>query len=224
LTLATQSLVEMSYTPSGLASLMGDEARRRRMLLDERQDREEGGRMLEALEIELEEDELLGQAVNTDLVAPINRKTLMRVLRGAEPAEPGNLRMPLPLLRQFDQMLGDAYIDRLRTFGIYFHGYVNRTCENSLATWLRVNGLIRTTRVSVDENDREYVEYLPTETSDGHPFTGEGVVFVPAFVARQLNLDDDGEVESVSDGASTLAVYRMLCEQAGLPAPNVLTA
>lgn len=39
-----------------------------------------------------------------------------------------------------------------------------------------------------------------------------------------LNLDDDGEVESVSDGASTLAVYRMLCEQAGLPAPNVLTA
>ena len=39
-----------------------------------------------------------------------------------------------------------------------------------------------------------------------------------------LNLDDAGEVESVSDGASTLAVYRALCEQAGLPYPNVLTA
>ncbi len=39
-----------------------------------------------------------------------------------------------------------------------------------------------------------------------------------------LNLDDAGEVESVSDGASTLAVYRTLCEQAGLPSPNVLTA
>ena len=39
-----------------------------------------------------------------------------------------------------------------------------------------------------------------------------------------LNLDDDGEVESVSDGASTLAVYLTLCEQAGLPRPNVLTA
>lgn len=39
-----------------------------------------------------------------------------------------------------------------------------------------------------------------------------------------LNLDSDGEVESVSDGASTLAVYLTLCEQAGLPRPHVLTA
>jgi 2,4'-dihydroxyacetophenone dioxygenase len=38
-----------------------------------------------------------------------------------------------------------------------------------------------------------------------------------------LNLDADGEVESVSDGASTLAVYLALAEQAGLPRPNVLT-
>ncbi|MBU3750726.1 MAG: cupin [Mycobacterium sp.] len=37
-----------------------------------------------------------------------------------------------------------------------------------------------------------------------------------------LNLDADGEVESVSDGSSTLAVYLNLCEQAGLPRPNVL--
>jgi quercetin dioxygenase-like cupin family protein len=37
-----------------------------------------------------------------------------------------------------------------------------------------------------------------------------------------LNLDDNGAVESVSDGASTLAVYRNLCAQAGLPSPNVL--
>ena len=39
-----------------------------------------------------------------------------------------------------------------------------------------------------------------------------------------LNLNSDGEVESVSDGAGTLATYRMLCRQAGLPQPNVLTA
>jgi len=37
-----------------------------------------------------------------------------------------------------------------------------------------------------------------------------------------LNLDAAGEVESVSDGASTLAVYLSLCEQAGVPAPNAL--
>jgi 2,4'-dihydroxyacetophenone dioxygenase len=37
-----------------------------------------------------------------------------------------------------------------------------------------------------------------------------------------LNLDATGAVESVSDGASTLAVYRNLCAQAGLPSPNVL--
>jgi len=39
-----------------------------------------------------------------------------------------------------------------------------------------------------------------------------------------LNLDDDDEVDSISDGASALAVYLKLCEQAGLPRPNVLTA
>lgn len=39
-----------------------------------------------------------------------------------------------------------------------------------------------------------------------------------------LNLGAEGDVESVSDGASTLAVYRNLCEQAGLPQPAVLLA
>ena len=37
-----------------------------------------------------------------------------------------------------------------------------------------------------------------------------------------LNLDADGQVESVSDGTSTLATYLRLCEQAGLARPNVL--
>jgi len=38
-----------------------------------------------------------------------------------------------------------------------------------------------------------------------------------------LNLDDSDEVDSISDGASALAVYLKLCEEAGLPRPNVLT-
>lgn len=38
-----------------------------------------------------------------------------------------------------------------------------------------------------------------------------------------LNLDADGEVESVSDGPNTLAVYLDLCQKAGLPRPNVVT-
>ncbi len=37
-----------------------------------------------------------------------------------------------------------------------------------------------------------------------------------------LNLDDDGNVESVVDGALTLAAYYMLCEAEGLPRPGVL--
>ena len=37
-----------------------------------------------------------------------------------------------------------------------------------------------------------------------------------------LNLDADGNVESVVDGALTLAAYYMLCEAEGLPRPNVL--
>lgn len=37
-----------------------------------------------------------------------------------------------------------------------------------------------------------------------------------------LNLDADGNVVSVFDGAGTLAAYYMLCEAQGLPRPNVL--
>jgi 2,4'-dihydroxyacetophenone dioxygenase len=37
-----------------------------------------------------------------------------------------------------------------------------------------------------------------------------------------LNLDDDGIVASVTDGAGTLAAYHALCEAQGLPRPNVL--
>ncbi len=37
-----------------------------------------------------------------------------------------------------------------------------------------------------------------------------------------LNLDADGNVDSVSDGAGTLAAYYTMCEAQGLPRPNVL--
>jgi quercetin dioxygenase-like cupin family protein len=37
-----------------------------------------------------------------------------------------------------------------------------------------------------------------------------------------MNLDAKGNVESVTDGASSLAAYYALCEAQGLPRPNVL--
>jgi hypothetical protein len=37
-----------------------------------------------------------------------------------------------------------------------------------------------------------------------------------------LNLDEHGNVDSVSDGAGTLAAYHALCEAQGFPRPNVL--
>jgi 2,4'-dihydroxyacetophenone dioxygenase len=37
-----------------------------------------------------------------------------------------------------------------------------------------------------------------------------------------LNLDADGNVESVVDGPGVLAAYYLLCEAQGLPRPNVL--
>jgi 2,4'-dihydroxyacetophenone dioxygenase len=39
-----------------------------------------------------------------------------------------------------------------------------------------------------------------------------------------LNLDADGNVESVFDGPGTLAAYYALCEAQGLPRPNVLVS
>jgi quercetin dioxygenase-like cupin family protein len=38
-----------------------------------------------------------------------------------------------------------------------------------------------------------------------------------------LNLDAEGNVESIFDGPGTLAAYYALCEAEGLPRPNVLT-
>jgi 2,4'-dihydroxyacetophenone dioxygenase len=38
-----------------------------------------------------------------------------------------------------------------------------------------------------------------------------------------LNLDAEGNIESVFDGPGTLAAYYALCEAAGLPKPKVLT-
>jgi 2,4'-dihydroxyacetophenone dioxygenase len=37
-----------------------------------------------------------------------------------------------------------------------------------------------------------------------------------------LNLADDGSIESVSDGPRSLAAYYSLCEEQGFPRPNVL--
>lgn len=37
-----------------------------------------------------------------------------------------------------------------------------------------------------------------------------------------LNLDEDGNIASVADGAGTLAHYYARCEEAGLPRPNVV--
>jgi quercetin dioxygenase-like cupin family protein len=39
-----------------------------------------------------------------------------------------------------------------------------------------------------------------------------------------LNLREDGTVESITDGASTLAAYYALCETQGLPRPDVLVS
>jgi 2,4'-dihydroxyacetophenone dioxygenase len=37
-----------------------------------------------------------------------------------------------------------------------------------------------------------------------------------------LNLDENDNVESVADGAGALAFYLAMCEEMGLPRPNVL--
>ena len=43
------------------------------------------------------------------------------------------------------------------------------------------------------------------------------------MTGANLNLDDDGNVDSVTDGAGTLAAYYALCEAQGFGRPNVVT-
>ncbi len=45
-----------------------------------------------------------------------------------------------------------------------------------------------------------------------------------AIAGANLNLDDDGNVESVTDAGSILKIYLQGCERAGLPRPNVIGA
>ncbi len=54
----------------------------------------------------------------------------------------------------------------------------------------------------------------------------DGVETEVIFVMRgaNLNLDDDGNVASVTDARSTLAAYRMLAEMQGLGTPHVIGA
>ena len=42
------------------------------------------------------------------------------------------------------------------------------------------------------------------------------------MTGANLNLDADGRIESVSDGAGTLAAYYAMCEAQGLPRPDVV--
>lgn len=42
------------------------------------------------------------------------------------------------------------------------------------------------------------------------------------MTGSNLNLDENGEIASVSDGAGTLAAYYALCEAQGFPRPDVI--
>ena len=53
--------------------------------------------------------------------------------------------------------------------------------------------------------------------------TGPADIFF-AISGANLNLDDDGNVASVTDAGSVLKTYLQGCERAGLPRPNVIGA
>ena len=83
--------------------------------------------------------------------------------------------------------------------------------------------------VSVDDHVVEppdlFERHLPAKYRDVapriiHKDDGTDVWF--HMYGANLNLDADGNVESVTDGASALAGYYALCEAAGIPRPNVL--
>lgn len=79
----------------------------------------------------------------------------------------------------------------------------------------------------------KYAEYDYVNTSGSFLYEPAGSVHTLTCVENDtqvwfhmyganLNLDDEGNVESVTDGASTLAGYYALCEMQGLPRPNVV--
>jgi len=84
----------------------------------------------------------------------------------------------------------------------------------------------------------KYLEYPEVNTAGSYLYEPAGsvhtlhfpetntVVTDVVFVLHgaNLNLDDEGNVESVLDAAAALAVYRAACRESELPDPNVIGA
>jgi 2,4'-dihydroxyacetophenone dioxygenase len=84
----------------------------------------------------------------------------------------------------------------------------------------------------------KYLEYPEVNTAGSYLYEPAGSVHTlhfpktnievtdVAFVLHgaNLNLDGEGNVESVLDAAAALAVYRAACRESGLPDPNVIGA
>jgi hypothetical protein len=84
----------------------------------------------------------------------------------------------------------------------------------------------------------KYLEYPEVNTAGSYLYEPAGSVHTlhfpetnteitdASFVIHgaNLNLDTEGNVESVLDAGTALAVYCAACESAGLPRPNVIGA
>jgi 2,4'-dihydroxyacetophenone dioxygenase len=83
-----------------------------------------------------------------------------------------------------------------------------------------------------------YLEYPEVNTAGSYLFEPSGAIHtlhIPAsnteitdiffsIKGANLDLDDDGNVETILDAATVLDVYRAQCEAAGHPAPDVIGA
>ena len=62
---------------------------------------------------------------------------------------------------------------------------------------------------------------IHTLTTDVTDFIGPTDIWF-AIRGANLNLDKEGEVESIVDASSILSLYQKECEKAGCPVPNVI--
>lgn len=162
-------LAHKCRTPAGIAALVHEAAVRDRQILEHRQGELDAGKVLQPLSIDRKSGDLLNTAIRSNLIRLTPDGYNHWITNGMP--EVGELQMPMPIWRTLNRFIGHKAKSLLRTFGTQYAGYLNHTCESSLARFVDLN-------------------------SNWGPFLSPGVLFLPREVTKHLNADDDGDILS----------------------------
>lgn len=129
------------------------------------------------------------------------------------PVPAGHLEMPRPVMNQVNKLAGEAIARVCRTFGAFFQGQLNHTCESSRAVFLAANGY-ETPRVWTNPNTErpqqwESTEWQPTfELSSERTLRGERSARRCFSAEPEIHQHTHWELDLLPDEAGNIPFFR----------------